>query len=58
MIGVNWHKAAKKWQARAVNKEGKRIDLGRYDDFKLAVEARKKHEIEFGYYENRGACNV
>lgn len=55
VIGVNWHKAAKKWQARAVNKDGKRIDLGRYDDFVQAVEARKKHEIEFGYYENRGA---
>lgn len=54
VIGVDWHNSAKKWQARAVNKEGKRVDLGRYDNFDQAVEVRKKHEMEFGYYENRG----
>ncbi len=53
VIGVNWHKAAKKWQARAVNQEGKRIDLGRFNSFDDAVNARKKYEVEFGYYENR-----
>lgn len=53
VIGVNWHKAAKKWQARAVDKDGKRIDLGRFDNFEDAVEARKRHEISFGYYEHR-----
>lgn len=52
-IGVNWHKAAKKWQARAVNKEGKRIDLGRYDDINEAIAVRKKYEKEFGYYDYR-----
>ena len=54
-IGVNWHKSAKKWQARAVNKEGKRIDLGRYDNIEDAIKARKDHEKEFGYYEYREA---
>lgn len=49
-IGVNWHKSANKWQARAVNKDGKRIDLGRYDDINDAIKARKSHEKEFGYY--------
>lgn len=54
VIGVNWHKAAKKWQARAVDTNGKRIDLGRYDCFQDAVDARRKHEKEFKYYEHRG----
>ena len=53
VIGVNWHKAAGKWQARAVDKNGKRIDLGRFDSFDDAVLARKTHEILFGYYEHR-----
>lgn len=52
-IGVNWHKPAKKWQARAVNENGKRIDLGRFDDIEDAISARKEHEIKFGYYEFR-----
>lgn len=52
-IGVNWHKAAKKWHARAVSKDGKRIDLGRYDDINQAIAVRKRYEKEFGYYEHR-----
>jgi len=52
-IGVNWHKAAKKWQARAVNDNGKRIDLGRYDNIEDAIRARKEHEVKFKYYEYR-----
>ncbi len=54
VIGVNWHKAAKKWQARAVDHDGVRVDLGRYDNFEYAVKARKEYEVKFGYYENRG----
>lgn len=53
VIGVNWHKAANKWQARAVDCNGKRIDIGRYDLFEDAVSARKKYEVEFKYYKNR-----
>lgn len=53
-IGVNWHKAAKKWQARANDKDGNRIDLGRYEKIEDAIAVRKKYEKEFGYYENRG----
>lgn len=53
-IGVNWHKSAKKWQARAVNKDGKRIDLGRFDNIEDAIRVRKAYEKEFGYYEHRG----
>ncbi len=55
VIGANWHKSAKKWQARAVNLEGKRIDLGRFDLFEDAVLARKNHEIKFKYFEYRVA---
>lgn len=54
-VGVHWHKSAKKWQARAVNKDGKRIDLGRYENIEDAIKARKDHEKDFGYYEHRGA---
>ena len=53
VIGVNWHKSANKWQARAVDCNGKRIDLGRYDLFEDAVNARKKYEVVFKYYQNR-----
>jgi len=53
VIGVNWHKAANKWQARAVDCSGKRVDIGRYDSFEDAVSARKKYEVEFKYYKNR-----
>lgn len=47
--GVNWHKSAKKWQARIVNLDGKRIDLGRYDNFDDAVIARKEAEKIYEY---------
>ena len=53
-IGVNWHKAAKKWQARANDRDGKRIDLGRFDNIEDAIKARKDAEKEFGYYQHRG----
>ena len=53
-IGVNWHKAANKWQVRAVNNEGKRVDLGRFDNIEDAIRVRKSYEKEFGYYEHRG----
>jgi len=47
--GVNWHKAAKKWQVRIVDNNGKRIDLGRYDSFEDAIIIRKTHEKKYGY---------
>lgn len=55
VIGVNWHKAAKKWHVRAVNKDGVRVDLGRYDCFDQAVAVRKAYEVEFKYFDNRDA---
>lgn len=53
VIGVNWHKAAKKWQVRAVDQSGKRVDLGRYSDFEQAVSVRKAYEVEFKYFDHR-----
>lgn len=53
VIGVNWHKSANKWQARAVDMNGNRVDLGRFDDFDEAVRVRKEYEVIFGYYHSR-----
>lgn len=53
-IGVNWHKSAKKWQARAVDKNGFRVDLGRYSDINDAIHVRAEYEKKFGYFEHRG----
>lgn len=47
--GVNWHTSAKKWQARITDLNGKRIDLGRYDNFEDAVKIRKENESKYGY---------
>lgn len=47
--GVNWHKLANKWQVRITNLNGKRLDLGRYDDFNEAVKIRKNAEKLYGY---------
>lgn len=55
VIGVNWHKAAKKWHVRAVNNDGVRVDLGRYDCFDRAVSVRKAYEVEFKYFDSRDA---
>jgi hypothetical protein len=57
-VGVNWHKSAKKWQARAVNGEGVRVDLGRFDKIEDAIKARNDAEKEFLYYEYRDNSNV
>lgn len=54
-IGVNWHKSAKKWQARAVDLNGKRVDLGRFDNIEDAIKIRKEYEVKFKYYNNREA---
>lgn len=45
VVGVNWDKSRGKWQA-SIRFKGKKYNLGRFDDFELAVEARKKAEEE------------
>ena len=50
VTGVCWHKANNKWQAR-ITVNGKRINLGLFDDLEDAIEARLKAELEiFGEY--------
>jgi hypothetical protein len=44
--GVNWHKAAGKWQAR-IQVEKKLVHLGLFPEFKDAVKARKEAELEY-----------
>lgn len=53
IVGVCWHKAANKWQAR-ISSGGERIDLGRYACFDQAVMVRKKAELKYKYHENHG----
>lgn len=53
VVGVCWHKAANAWQAR-ISWDGVRIDLGRYEKFEDAVNARKIAEVSFGYHKNHG----
>ena len=48
-IGVSKEKNSKSWRARIANK-----NIGFFPTFDLAVEARRKAEIEHGYHPNHG----
>jgi hypothetical protein len=52
-MGVVWLKSRGRWQARIVV-EGKRVHLGEFKTCKLAVLARKKAELKYGFHENHG----
>ena len=52
-VGVVWHKARGKWQAR-INADGKRKHLGYFDDFDAACSARAAAEVKHGYHQNHG----
>lgn len=52
-IGVHWHKLKRKWQA-SIRVDGKRVFLGRYEEFTDAVSARKSAEVEYGFHKNHG----
>lgn len=54
--GVNWHSAAKKWQAR-ITSNGKRIALGFFDKKEDAVIARLKANLQYGFHKNHGRVN-
>lgn len=47
--GVQWHKAAKKWQARIAQ-----THLGLFSNIRDAVEARRKAEQKLNYHPNHG----
>lgn len=46
VMGVDWHKGSQKWRVR-IQVDGKRIDIGRYNNFDDAVEARKQAEEKY-----------
>ena len=54
ITGVDWHKHSQKWNVRINNISGKRINLGKFDDFFEACCRRKSAEIEYDYHKNHG----
>lgn len=46
VVGVNWDKSRSKWQA-SIRFQGKKIFLGRYEQFYEAVKAREMGEKEY-----------
>ena len=53
VVGVCLDKRSDKWFAQ-IQVNGKCVNLGLYDDFSSAVQARKTAEIKFGFHENHG----
>lgn len=53
VMGVRWYKPSKKWVA-SIHHNGKNVHLGLFEDFSLAVEARKIAEKKYGYHKNHG----
>ena len=53
VIGVDWHKLAKKWTAR-IRVDGRQINLGLFDDLELAAFVRKEAEHKYGFHINHG----
>lgn len=45
-VGVNWDKSRDKWQA-SIRFQGHKYNLGRYDSFEAACQARKEAEIKY-----------
>ena len=52
--GVNWSKNEKKWLVRIHDNNGKRICLGRFNDFFEACCRRKSAELQYNYHPNHG----
>ena len=57
VIGVHYYSSREQWQAQ-ITSQGKKINLGRFDNFDDAVKARKDAEIKFGFHENHGRDGV
>lgn len=53
VVGVSFDKSTKKWFAYIYNKN-KRISIGFFKDFNIAVEARQFAEELLGYHPNHG----
>ena len=44
--GVSWNKASCNWEAY-IQKDGKKINLGRYETFEAAVKVREEAELKY-----------
>ena len=53
VTGVSWSTAKGKWYA-CICVGGRTRSLGRFDDFSLAVAARRAAEVKHGFHENHG----
>lgn len=51
--GVHWDSRRRRWVA-SIKSTGKCILIGRFDDKKRAVKARKRAEREYGFHPNHG----
>lgn len=51
--GVTFNKEKKKWTVR-INDGKRRVYLGSYESFDIAVSVRRRAEYELGYHENHG----
>lgn len=54
VTGVSWDNSRNKWFV-SINIDGKMKNLGRFDDFNEAVEARRQAEIENNFHKNHGS---
>lgn len=51
--GVSWDRASGKWRAQILA-NGKKINLGRFENKADAVAARAKADVKYGYHPNHG----
>lgn len=57
VIGVSWAKNVKKWNAY-IHINGKRVNLGYFENFNEAVSVRKEAEVKHGYHPNHGRASA
>jgi hypothetical protein len=57
VIGVHYYASREQWQAQ-ITVKGKKINLGRFDNFDDAVKSRKDAEIKYGFHENHGRDGI
>lgn len=53
VVGVYWHKPAKRWLA-SIRVDSRLVHLGSFASFSDAVDARKNAEVLYGFHENHG----
>ena len=53
VVGVYWHKPAKRWLA-SIRVDNRLVHLGSFASFSDAVDARKNAEVLYDFHENHG----